>query len=119
MFILYLIIGLILGFAIAFFYFKSKGDPNALASQEAEKQRAILADRVQSLEKEKGDLNEKLDAAKSRGETLFADLARTQEMLRSEGEKYEELQGDREQLKLEFENLASKILEEKSEKFTT
>jgi DNA recombination protein RmuC len=119
MLIVYLLIGLVLGFALAFFYFKSKGDPNVLAVQETEKQKAVLADRVQTLEKEKRELDTRLDAAKSRGESLFADLARTQEMLRSEETRSEEFQQDREQLKLEFENLANKILEEKTEKFTT
>jgi DNA recombination protein RmuC len=115
MLIVYLVIGLVLGFALAFFYFKSKGDPNAAAIQEAEKQKAILADRVQMFEREKRDLDAKLEAAKSRSETLFADLARTQEMLRAAEENHEKLSQDREQLKLEF----GKIFEEKTAKFTS
>ena len=117
--IVLIVAGIVIGFALAFFYLKSKGDPKNLAQTEWEKEKAVLAERLQSLERDKRELGLKLDSAIARGETLAADLGRMKGLLQSEEEQIEKLKKDRELLKIEFENVASKILEEKSEKFTS
>jgi DNA recombination protein RmuC len=121
MVILYLILGIAIGFALCWFYLKSK--PVATdGSAELQTQIAVQAERVQALERDKAELSAKLQTAALQAQTLTADLARTQTMLRSEEESYEKLQRDsdemREQLRREFENLANRILEEKTDKFT-
>src|SRR5690349_7667795 len=111
MFILYLILGIVLGFALCWFYLKSK--PTASTdSAEFQTQIAVQAERVSALERDKAELSAKLQTAGLQAQTLTADLARTQTMLRSEEESYEKLQRDsdemREQLRREFENLANR-----------
>lgn len=117
--IVFIITGIVIGFALAFFYLKSKGDPQNAAQTESEKEKAVLTERVQSLERDKRELSQRYDSATARGETLAADLGRMKGLLQSEEEQIEKLKKDRELLKIEFENVANKILEEKSEKFTS
>jgi DNA recombination protein RmuC len=117
--IVFIVVGIVIGFALAFFYLKSKGNPQNIAQTEWEKEKAVLAERVQSLERDKRELNQKYDSATARGETLAADLGRMKGLLQSEEEQIEKLKKDRELLKIEFENVANKILDEKSEKFTS
>lgn len=117
--IVFIVAGIVIGFALAFFYLKSKGDPQSVVHTEWEKEKAVFAERVQSLERDKRELNQRYDSATARGETLASDLGRMKGLLQSEEEQIEKLKQDRELLKIEFENVANKILDEKTEKFTT
>ena len=147
---LFLIIGLGLGFVIAFLFFKSKNNGVIDTSQQdakiidLDKQNAVLKtqldnaakeyerldyefkttkeqlihDAVKEKEKLQYDLNtekEKLSKAESR-------IARAEEIFKSQEEKFTTLKSELENVHkkytTEFENIANKILDEKSKKFT-
>jgi DNA recombination protein RmuC len=114
-----IIIGGIAGFAIA--HFKSKSESSRL-----EERNQNLSDQLQETETELDTLQQKkeeeLEQERKRANELDkqlaernADYRNLQERL---NEQKEELAKMQEQLTTQFENLANKILEEKSEKFT-
>lgn len=127
--IIYLIIGLLIGFVIAFLFLKSK---KTIPIEEANK----LSEEINSLKVENGKLSERinlLEADKlslqtelkqereksekltSENSSLKSDYTNLQEKLNEQKNEIEELQ---EKFVKEFENLANKIFEEKSAKFT-
>lgn len=127
--ILFILVGLILGYAIA--HFKSKSS-QALTKEEAgvlEQEREEAMQTISRLE----ERNERLDAEVSEAKnnyrqeqsraseaekqlaSLSADYRNLKERLSEQKEEMENLQ---DHFKDEFENLANKILEEKSQKFT-
>jgi len=147
---LFLIIGLILGFALAFLFFKSKQSENMNTSGldlkiiELDKEKLVLTTHLTNTEKENNRLaaelknskeqfvqelsrerekylnemngeKEKLSKAESR-------IARAEEIFKSQEEKYNTLKSELENIHkkytTEFENIANKILDEKSKKFT-
>ena len=130
--ILYLVAGLILGFAIAFFYFKSKqinSNPSAVADTE----KAVLQERVNNLLKEsektvqnftaeKNKLGEELDKMREELSQKNARIEASIEKFKAQEEKYTSLKAEIENLNkkysTEFENIANKILDEKTNKFT-
>lgn len=120
--IVFLIIGIALGGLVCWLYLKSKPHPAEKERSELTRQIAVLSERSETLEREKTQLGQQLDAGRLQAQTLTADIARSQALLKAEQENYEKLQRDsdemREQLRREFENLANKILEDKTEKFT-
>ena len=166
--ILYIIFGLLCGAAICWFYLKSKSHPAQLEVQELQQKASTLAERVQSLERDKAKLAGDLDASRIQSQNYSQELAgakatlqserdsslkriqildtqnidlssrlestqtdlvnhksklsQLQAFLSAEQDKYERLRQDTEQTRQnlfkEFENLANRILEEKSEKFT-
>ena len=127
--ILYILIGLILGYAIA--YFKSKSS-QALTREEAD---ALELEREQAMQRVSRfeERNERLDADLSEVKEnyhkeqrratevekqlaeLNADYRNLQERLNEQKDEMKQLQ---ERFKDEFENLANNILEKKSKKFT-
>jgi len=127
--ILYIIIGLILGYAIA--YFKNKSS-QALSKEEAEtleKEREQAMQTISRLE----ERNERLDAEVSEVKNNYhKEQSRANEAEKENvrlksvndnlkerlDEQKEEMKNLQERFKDEFENLANKILEEKSKKFT-
>lgn len=166
--ILYIIFGLLCGAAICWFYLKSKFHPAQLEVQDLQQKISTLAERVQSLERDKAKLASDLDALRTQAQDYSQELAAARATLQSEREssqkraqiletqnvdlsgrlestqtdlinhksklsqqqaflsaeqdKYEKLHQDTEQTRQnlfkEFENLANRILEEKSDKFT-
>lgn len=119
--ILFLFIGLIIGFALAYFFLKSKAGTDDKSAElqaqlfEVEKDNSILTERTSNLkvEFEKTELElsqerEKLEHANSR-------LAKAEEAFRNQEQKWKEKE---EKFATEFENIANKILDEKSKKFT-
>ena len=127
--ILFIIIGLLLGYTIAHFKFKSS---RALSAEEAdalEKEREQALQTISRLE----ERNERLDAEVSEAKNNYykeqsraneaekklaernAEYRNLQERL---DEQKEEMKNLQDKFKDEFENLANKILEEKSQKFT-
>lgn len=137
--ILFLIVGLCLGFVISFLYFKSRSNQNNSSKELEEKiisldkEKLVLQERFNhALETEKKlseefrlykevsikELNEereKLNVANGRLETSIEKFRNLNERLSEQKKETEELQ---KKLTSEFENIASKILEEKSKKFT-
>jgi DNA recombination protein RmuC len=124
--IVFLITGIVIGAILMWFYSKNKGreDQEALNLRisELDKERSVLADRVEQTllqtenarkqnEKERQEFVQ-LNALLAQQETTNKNL---QEKLMMQKEELENLQ---QRFTKEFENLANKILDEKSQKFT-
>jgi len=127
---LFLGIGLILGFVIGFFFFKSRGGASStvdsdvlMRENEALKiEKGKLEERVKMLELELKSLHEKLDAERSKLIQVSNELSATgnanrnlQERLNEQKQEVEQLQ---ERFKTEFKNIANELLEDKSKRFT-
>ena len=127
--ILYILIGLILGYAIA--HFKSKSS-QALSREEAdvlEREREQAMQQLSRLEERNERLDAEVSEAKENYHTeqrrateaekqlaeLKADYRNLKERLSEQKDEMKQLQ---ERFKDEFENLANNILEKKSKKFT-
>ncbi len=124
--IVFLITGIVIGAILMWFYSKNKGreDQEALNLRisELDKERSVLADRVEQTllqtenarkqnEKERQEFVQ-LNALLAQQETTNKNL---QEKLMLQKDELENLQ---QRFTKEFENLANKILDEKSQKFT-
>ena len=118
--ILLLLIGLALGFTIGFLYFKSQNrsagnDPEL---QNLKTENARMEERVGNVNAIKAELEEKrtelikLNSELTEWKTKYANL---DEKLSTQKTEVEDLQN---KFTKEFENLANRILEEKSKKFT-
>jgi DNA recombination protein RmuC len=147
---LFLLIGLALGFAIAYFFFKSKGnetvDNSAFETKinELDKQNAVLETKLQNafedkqrMEyeyktskeqqqhetlKEKEKLNSEIHELRTQLNAANIRIERSVEAFKAQEEKNTTLKSELENVhkkySLEFENIANKILDEKSKKFT-
>ncbi|MBK7850813.1 MAG: DNA recombination protein RmuC [Bacteroidetes bacterium] len=124
--IVFLITGIVIGAILMWFYSKNKGHAEQealnLRINELDKERSVLADRVEQTllqtenarkqnEKERQEYVQ-LNALLAQQETTNKNL---QEKLMLQKEELESLQ---QRFTKEFENLANKILDEKSQKFT-
>lgn len=149
--ILFLIIGLALGFLVGWLLFRSKSNTNTgeyeklqSAVIDLDKQKSVLEGKIgivtlqkdeliQKLEKEKNDLNTLLNEEREKVSGRDARLAKAEETFRNMQEKLNtqktemeeklaaqkaELEDLQKRFTTEFENIASKLLEEKSRKFT-
>jgi DNA recombination protein RmuC len=103
-----LIIGLILGFGLAFFRAKSEQSRLEVRNIQLDKQVQEIQDEEQEARKKSSELEKELAG-------LQADYRNLQEKLNEQKTELSKMQED---LKVQFENLANKILDEKSEKFT-
>ncbi|MBK7632156.1 MAG: DNA recombination protein RmuC [Ignavibacteriales bacterium] len=127
--IIYLIIGLVVGFVIAYFFLKSKKtipieEANKLNEQISsfkvevgtltERIRSLLADKT-SLDSDLKSERDKSEKLTSENSSLKSDYTNLQEKLSEQKSEVEKLQ---EKFTKEFENLANKIFEDKSSKFT-
>lgn len=114
-----LIIGAIAGFAIA--HFKSKSETSRLEERNQnlkDQLEETEAELTQIQQRKEEELSKERDRANELDKQLAernADYRNLQERLNEQKEELAEMQ---EQLTTQFENLANKILEEKSEKFT-
>jgi len=99
--IIYLVIGLIVGFVIAFLFLKTK---KTVSIDEANR----LNDEINSLKIEAGKFSERV-------KLLEADNSSLQSDLKSEREKSEKLNSENSKLKSDFENLQEKLVEQKAE----
>jgi len=127
--ILFLIIGLAVGFVIAFLFLKSKKTiPIEEASKLNEEINSLKVDagkfseRIKLLEADKASLLSELKAEREKSEKLTSenssmksDYFNLQTKLNEQKEEIEKLQ---EKFTKEFENLANRIFEEKGSKFT-
>lgn len=127
--IIYLIIGIVVGFVIAFLFFKSKktisiDEANKLNEQinSLKVEAGKLSERIKLLEDDKLSLQSELKSERLKSEqlnaeksTLKSDFANLQTKLIEQKSEVEKLQ---EKFTKEFENLANKIFEDKSLKFT-
>jgi len=127
--VLFIVIGLVAGYLIAHFQNKSS---QALSKEEAEAleqehEQAIqtisrleerntnLSDQLEEAKGEEKQAEQRANDAEKQLAELNADYRNLKERLSEQKEEMEQLQ---ERFKDEFENLANKILEEKSKKFT-
>lgn len=127
--IIYLIVGLVIGFVIAFFFSKSK---KTISIEEANKlndqintlkiDAGKLAERLKLIEEDKLSLQSELKNERDKSEkltsensSLKSDYANLQTKLNEQKTEIENLQ---EKFTKEFENLANKIFEEKGNKFS-
>lgn len=99
--ILFLIIGLLAGFAIAYFFLKSK---KTIPIEEASK----LNEEINSLKIEAGKLSERI-------KLLDIDKASLQSELKNEREKCEKLTTENSSLKSDYSNLQTKLFEQKAQ----
>lgn len=127
--IIYLIIGLVIGFVIAFFFFKSKktvsiDELNRLNEQinSLKVDAGKLTERIKLFEEDKVSLlndlkneREKSEKLTSENSSIKSDYANLQTKLSEQKSEIEKLQ---EKFTKEFENLANKIFEEKGNKFS-
>lgn len=127
--LVYLIIGLVIGFVIAFLFLKSKKtvpveEINNLTEQinSLKVDAGKLSERISLLDKDKSALQAELKAEREKSEkltsensSLKSDYTNLQLKLSEQKEEIEKLQ---EKFTKEFENLANKIFEEKGNKFT-
>lgn len=127
--IIFLIIGLIIGFILAFLFLRSK---KTITLEEANKlneeinllkiENGKLSERIRIIEDDKINLQSELKLEREKSEKLTSensalksDYTNLQQKLNEQKSEIEELQ---QKFVKEFENLANKIFEEKSAKFT-
>ncbi len=128
--ILFLFLGLVLGFIITFFLLKSKHQKQRTDTEhqfiqekfELEKSKSLFEDRNQMLLKEKEELLQQLNLLRKDNSIRSQELARTeadfsnlQEKLGSQKKEMENLQG---KFTIEFENIAAKILKQNTADFS-
>jgi len=127
--IIYLIIGLVIGFVISYFFLKSKKTVSIDEVNKLNEQINILkvdagklAERIKLFEEDKLSLQsdlknerEKSEKLNSENSSLKSDYTNLQNKLSEQKSEIEKLQ---EKFTKEFENLANKIFEEKGNKFS-
>lgn len=127
--IIYLTVGLVIGFVIAFLFFKSKktvsiDEVNKLNEQinSLKIEAGKLAERIKLFEEDKSALQadlknerEKSEKLTSENSSIKSDYANLQTKLSEQKNEIENLQ---EKFTKEFENLANRIFEEKGNKFS-
>ena len=137
--IILLVIGLGLGFALGWLFFKSQHKPAANATEFESKYNHVLLEcsrldeRIQFLLKEKEETSKavqsekerilaELSAERDKSVSAGTRLARAEEAFRSMQERLDTQKKEMEDLQkkfsTEFENIANRLLEEKSKKFT-
>jgi len=126
--ILFLIIGLVLGFGIAYLFLKGKqngpADTALLDSKifGLEKDLSFSEKEKQRIFSEKEQLNLEFSSEKEKVLKAETRIARAEEIFKSQEEKFTTLKSELENVhkkySTEFENIANKILDEKSQKFT-
>lgn len=122
--------GLVLGYLIAFFQMKAKtgrleervSNLETLKKEEAEKSELSQKDAVERFENYQTQKENELREEREKSAGLDRQLAALKAEYDVLKQKLEDQKGEleqmHEQLKVQFENLANKILDEKSEKFT-
>jgi DNA recombination protein RmuC len=120
--IVFLIIGIVIGGVAAWFYakntfFKPEGvSPEQYAA--IDKEKSILEDRLNNTLSEKERINQELLTERKELDTARIRLARAEEVFKNMGEKQRELEDIQKKFTTEFENIANRLLDEKSKKFT-
>ena len=127
--IIYLILGLIVGFVIAFFFLKSKKtipieEVNRLNEEinSLKVEAGKFSERIKLLESDKSSLQTELKTEREKSEkltsensSLKSDYSNLQQKLAEQKAEVEELQ---QKFTKEFENLANKIFKEKTDEFS-
>lgn len=121
--IVYLLTGLVIGIALAFFFLKAKNE--RLLSSTEEKARmleGLLAENKEELKRLSAESGSKLDAEKHKLQEIYAanaaHKAENENLRLKLTEQKKEIEELNSRFTKEFENLANRILDEKSQKFT-
>lgn len=130
MLVFVIILGIVSGFAIGYLISKTNANKETAVKESSfsekitllEKEKGMAEERARNIEKQQGETGRKLQEANSELLRFSGELAalrsnnnNLEEKLQSQKKEVEELQKI---FKTEFENVANKILEEKSKKFT-
>lgn len=126
--IIFLLIGVALGFAIAFFWLRSRGTDTAANTEleqrlkDSENEASRLKAGIEAAEKIYRETKTELDATRENSNQLLAaktaaesDFKNALEKLDNQKKELEEIQN---RLKTEFKNIANELLEDKSKRFT-
>ncbi len=126
--IVFLLVGVVLGFAIAYFYLRSRSVENPANAELEQKLKernndiTRLKAGVESAEKIYRETKADLDSVREKNNVLLAakttaesNLLNAQEKLENGKKELEEIQT---RLKTEFKNIANELLEDKSKRFT-
>ena len=123
--LLYLIIGVGLGLVIGWFLAKSKSVDAGAKLQEletfkqsVESERNLFNNRYEEKKAENEELKQQVSALSEERYKLSNRLASMESDLKSAGEKMKEMEEIRERFNKEFENIANRLLDTKTEKFT-
>ncbi len=127
--ILFLVIGIAVGFAAGFFYSRSKsggddGNTQELQNQlnAAQTESRVLSEKVTYITEEKTKLEAEIKEERARLEVANSRLAKAEEAFTNQEERLKTQKAELEELQkkftTEFENIANKVLDEKSKKFT-
>lgn len=134
---IYLLVGIVVGGFLVFFYFKTKNEKRITDTEKhwfekekqwrdekisVEKQSIVWQERFNSLSGEAEDWKKELQAGREENKNLNVRLENAKVQFKNQQEKLEDQKRDVEELQkkftTEFENVATKILEKNSEKFT-
>ena len=118
---LFLLIGLVLGAVLGYFYSRAKRPSGLLDSSELAAQfvRKEIHDNLQQqADVYREDLLEKEQEIRQMGVDLAAKTEKVNFLEEKLQTQWQEIQNLQKQSKLEFENIANRLLEEKSQKFT-
>ena len=141
---IYLVVGLVIGFVAVFFYSKMKTQKAQVALErdllekekffeeqktgivqektEAETQTRVLEERFQNLNAEANEWKTELQEMREENKNLNVRLENAKVQFKNQEDKLQEQKKELEELQkkftIEFENVANKILEKNSEKFT-
>ncbi|NWG29830.1 MAG: DNA recombination protein RmuC, partial [Ignavibacteriaceae bacterium] len=127
--IVYLLVGLTIGFVVAFFFLKSKKTMPIEEANRLNEEISLLkvesgkfSERIKLLESDKTSLQSELKSEREKSEkltsensSLKSDYSNLQTKLSEQKAEIEELQ---QKFTKEFENLANRIFDEKGKKFT-
>jgi DNA recombination protein RmuC len=120
--IVFLIIGILLGAVATWFYAKGKFHrPPEIPLEQyniLDKEKSILQDRLLNFQLEKEKMLLDLEHERKELETARVRLGRAEEVFRSMEAKQRDLEEIQKKFSTEFENIANRLLEEKSKKFT-
>jgi len=126
--IIYLIIGLVLGFVIAFLYLRSRSAENPANTEleqtlkERDNDISRLKAGLESVERIYRETKTDLDAVRENNSLLLAAKTTAESNFRNALEKLDtqkkELEEIQTRLKTEFKNIANELLEDKSKRFT-
>ncbi len=118
---LFLIVGLVLGGAVGYLYSRSKRQAGVLDQEEIAAQyirKEIHENLQQQADVYREDLLEKEQEIRQYGVELAAKVEKVNFLEEKLQTQWQEIQNLQKQSRLEFENIANRLLEEKSQKFT-
>jgi len=123
---LFVLVGLLIGLVVAWLIFRNKIQQQKISSvsekSEMQNELGVLRERLNLIQQDKDELQLKIDQVTKENQELNRNMVRKDEQNHHLNKRLEEQKIEMEDLqkrfKDEFENLANKILEEKSKKFT-